>query len=117
MKTAFTAPLAPLLERLYEEPDAESPTTSPAVTELSLEERTRLMQSKTDYLALFRWPRKIGAMAAGTFDRLNAKPSTASAVDHAGWIVRSSLHTIDVTGTLGQVFERAIFGARSFYYL
>jgi predicted O-methyltransferase YrrM len=57
METAFTAlttaPLAPLLERLYEEADAESPATSPAVTELSLEERTRLMQSKTDYLALF----------------------------------------------------------------
>ena len=57
METAFTAlttaPLVPLLERLYEEADAESPATSPAVTELSLEERTRLMQSKTDYLALF----------------------------------------------------------------
>ena len=57
METAFTtlttAPLARLLERLYEEADAESPATSPAVTELSLEERTRLMQSKTDYLALF----------------------------------------------------------------
>ena len=51
--TLTTAPLAPLLERLYEEADAESPATSPAVTELSVEERTRLMQSKTDYLALF----------------------------------------------------------------
>ena len=36
-----TAPLAPLLERLYEEADAESPATSPAVTELSLEEGYR----------------------------------------------------------------------------
>jgi predicted O-methyltransferase YrrM len=57
METAFnpltTAPLAPLLERLYKEADAESPATSPAVTELSVEERTRLMQSKTDYLTLF----------------------------------------------------------------
>jgi hypothetical protein len=38
METAFTAlttaPLVPLLERLYEEADAESPATSPAVTEL-----------------------------------------------------------------------------------
>ena len=38
METAFTAlttaSLAPLLERLYEEADAESPATSPAVTEL-----------------------------------------------------------------------------------
>ena len=57
MKTSFTtlttAALAPLLERLYKEADAQSPATSPAVTELSLEERTRLMQSKTDYVALF----------------------------------------------------------------
>ena len=57
METVFTtlttAPLAPLLERLYKEADAQSPATSPAVTELSIEERTRLMQSKTDYLALF----------------------------------------------------------------
>jgi len=57
METTFTtlttAPLAPLLERLYEEAEAESPATSPAVTELSVEERTHLMQSKTDYLALF----------------------------------------------------------------
>ena len=57
METAFTtlttAPLARLLERLYEEADAESPAISPAVTELSLEERTHLMQSKTDYLTLF----------------------------------------------------------------
>jgi predicted O-methyltransferase YrrM len=57
METTFTtlttAPLAPLLERLYQEADAESPATSPAVTELSIEERTRLMQSKTDYPALF----------------------------------------------------------------
>jgi predicted O-methyltransferase YrrM len=57
METTFTtltvAPLAPLLDRLYEEADAASPATSPAVTELSAEERTRLMKSKTDYLALF----------------------------------------------------------------
>jgi predicted O-methyltransferase YrrM len=57
METTFTtlttAPLAPLLDRLYKEADAASPATSPAVTELSAEERTRLMQSKTDYLALF----------------------------------------------------------------
>src|SRR5262249_44615574 len=57
MEATFTtltpAPVAPLLEHLYQEADAESPATSPAVTELSVEEPTRLMQSKTDYLALF----------------------------------------------------------------
>ena len=50
MTTLTTAPLAPLLDRLFEEADATSPATSPAVADLSAEERTRLMRSKTDYL-------------------------------------------------------------------
>jgi predicted O-methyltransferase YrrM len=50
MTTLTTAPLAPLLDRLFEEADATSPATSPAVADLSAEERARLMRSKTDYL-------------------------------------------------------------------
>ncbi|HUC19227.1 MAG TPA: O-methyltransferase [Acetobacteraceae bacterium] len=42
-------PLAPLLDRLFEEADAASPATSPAMAALSAEERRRLMRSKTDY--------------------------------------------------------------------
>jgi predicted O-methyltransferase YrrM len=53
MTTLTTAPLTPLLTRLFEEADATSPTTSPALAGLSAEERARLMQSKTDYLEFY----------------------------------------------------------------
>ena len=53
MNTLDTAPLAPLLDRLFEEAAAASPATSPAVAALSAEERARLMRSKTDYLDLY----------------------------------------------------------------
>lgn len=50
MTTLTTAPLAPLLDRLFEEAAA---ATSPAVAEFSREERERLMRSKTEYLDLY----------------------------------------------------------------
>jgi predicted O-methyltransferase YrrM len=53
MTTLTTVPLAPLLERLFEEADATSPTTSPAIANLSAEERGRLMRSKTDYVEFY----------------------------------------------------------------
>lgn len=53
MTTLTTAPLAPLLDRLFEEADAASPSTSPVVAALSPEERTRLMHSKTEYLDFY----------------------------------------------------------------
>jgi predicted O-methyltransferase YrrM len=49
MTTLTTTPLAPLLDRLFEAAAAASPLTSPAVADLSPEERSRLMRSKTDY--------------------------------------------------------------------
>jgi predicted O-methyltransferase YrrM len=49
MSTLTTIPLAPLLDRLFEAADAASPTTSPALADLSTAERGRLMRSKTDY--------------------------------------------------------------------
>jgi hypothetical protein len=49
MTTLTNAPVGPLLDRLFEEADAVSPATSPALDALSTEERTRLMRSKTDY--------------------------------------------------------------------
>lgn len=52
MTTLTTAPLAPLLDRLFEDAEA-SWSANPSVvafwSALSAEERTRLMQSKTDY--------------------------------------------------------------------
>jgi predicted O-methyltransferase YrrM len=47
--TLTTTPLAPLLERLFEEADAASPEKSPAAAAV-LADRERLMRSKTDYL-------------------------------------------------------------------
>lgn len=51
MTTLTTAPLAPLLDRLFAA--AASPSTIPALAELSREERDRLMRSKTEYLDLY----------------------------------------------------------------
>ncbi|MER9332152.1 O-methyltransferase [Mesorhizobium sp. M0488] len=50
MNTLTNSPLGPLLARLFEEADA---ATSPATAELSREERTRLLESKTEYVDLY----------------------------------------------------------------
>lgn len=50
MTTLTTAPVAPLIERLYAEAKA---ATSPALEALSGDERQRLMHSKTEYLKLY----------------------------------------------------------------
>lgn len=50
MTTLNTAPLAPLIERLYQQANAAS---SPVFSNFSTEERERLMRSKTDYLELY----------------------------------------------------------------
>jgi predicted O-methyltransferase YrrM len=51
--TLTTAPAAPLLERLFKEADATSPSSVPAFATLSAEDRGRLMRSKTDYLEFY----------------------------------------------------------------
>ncbi|KWU52746.1 MULTISPECIES: O-methyltransferase [Pseudomonas] len=50
MTTLTTAPLAPLIERLYTQANA---ATSPIIDSVPREERDRLMHSKTEYLALY----------------------------------------------------------------
>ncbi len=50
MNTLTTSPLAPLLDRLFEQADAATSTTLEGV---SLEERTRLIHSKTEYLDFY----------------------------------------------------------------
>ncbi|MXN53259.1 O-methyltransferase [Shinella sp. AETb1-6] len=50
MTTLSTAPLAPLLDRLFNEADAAK---SPSLAALSRDERNRLMRSKTEYLHLY----------------------------------------------------------------
>ncbi|WP_024509892.1 O-methyltransferase [Bradyrhizobium sp. ARR65] len=53
MTTLTTAPLGPLLDRLFEEADAASTQIDSAVADLSDQERARLMRSKTDYRDLY----------------------------------------------------------------
>lgn len=53
MNTLTTAPVAPLLERLFTEADAASPMTDPVVAAMSAEDHQRLMRSKTDYLDFY----------------------------------------------------------------
>lgn len=50
MNTLTTAPLAPLIERLYAQANA---ATSPDLASVPEAERNRLMHSKTEYLALY----------------------------------------------------------------
>jgi predicted O-methyltransferase YrrM len=54
MTTLTTAPVKPLLDRLFEQAAAASPEMSPIAASLSVEERGRLMRSKTDYLDFYR---------------------------------------------------------------
>lgn len=53
MTTLTAAPLAPLLNRLFEEADAAEPETVAAFTGLSDEEQARMLRSKTDYGELY----------------------------------------------------------------
>ena len=54
MNTLTTAPLAPLIDRLFAEADSASPAASPIFAEVSAEERARLMRTKTEYLDFYR---------------------------------------------------------------
>ena len=53
MTTLTTAPVAPLLERLFAEADESSPMNSPAMAAFSRDDHWRLMRSKTDYLDFY----------------------------------------------------------------
>ncbi len=53
MNILTSAPVAPLLDRLFAEADASSPMESPAFGSMPNEERYRLMRSKADYRELY----------------------------------------------------------------
>ena len=53
MNTLTSARLAPILARLFELDEASAPLTSPVLIDLSAEERTRRLQSKTEYRDLY----------------------------------------------------------------
>jgi len=53
MTILTSAPVAPLLDRLFAEADALTPLANPAFASVSPEERHRLMSSKTEYRELY----------------------------------------------------------------
>jgi len=53
MTMLVSAPVAPLLDRLFAEADAASPMTDPAFASIPDEERLRLMRSRADYRHLY----------------------------------------------------------------
>ena len=53
MTTLTTTPLAPLLDRLFDEADASWAETEAAVADLSEDARARMMRSKADYRDLY----------------------------------------------------------------
>lgn len=53
MSTLTCAPVAPLIDRLFDEAARASPLDVPAVASLTAGERNRLMRSKTDYLDFY----------------------------------------------------------------
>ncbi|NVD71290.1 O-methyltransferase [Duganella sp. BJB488] len=53
MTTLTTNPVAPLLDRLFDEASKVQISAIPAVAELSKDERDRLMHSKTEYINLY----------------------------------------------------------------
>ncbi|MCW2410387.1 MULTISPECIES: O-methyltransferase [unclassified Sphingobium] len=53
MTTLVSAPVAPLLDRLFAEADAHSPLAHPAFAAMSKDEQQRLMRSKTDYRSFY----------------------------------------------------------------
>ncbi len=53
MNTLTTAPVAPLLDRLFEASEAENPMNDPALSSISIEEQMRLARSKAGYRDLY----------------------------------------------------------------
>src|SRR6202046_1291156 len=54
MNTLTTSPLAPLLDRLFDEADTAWESAKPAIDDISPEERERLKRSKTEYRDFYR---------------------------------------------------------------
>src|SRR5471032_2826532 len=84
MSTLTSAPMAPLIERLYAQANA---ATSPLTNSVSREERDRLMHSKTDYLALYTMLKDLWLPVSrdtGTLLYLLARSTKARAIVEFG---------------------------------
>jgi len=87
MTTLTATPLAPLLDRLFEQAGAASAETHSAVADLSDAERTRLMRSKTDYADLYRRLKNVPLAVSretGTLLYMLARSSKARTVVEFG---------------------------------
>jgi len=78
MTTLTTAPLAPLLERLFEEADAASAETDSALADLSDEEQARLMRSTTGYRDLYGRLKNVPLAVSRETGRLLYMPARSS---------------------------------------
>ena len=65
MNTLTTSPLAPLLDRLFDEADTAWESAKPAIDDISPEERERLKRSKTEYRDFYRDSAKGPGIDAG----------------------------------------------------
>ncbi|HEU0148043.1 MAG TPA: O-methyltransferase [Bradyrhizobium sp.] len=70
MITLTSAPLAPLLDRLFDEAAASRREIGPAFADLSDDEQTRLMQSRTDYRDLYGRLKNVPLPVSRTTGRL-----------------------------------------------
>jgi predicted O-methyltransferase YrrM len=87
MTTLTSAPLAPLLDRLFEQAAAAEPETVSAIADLSDQERARLMQSKTDYHDLYGRLRHVPlavSRATGALLYMLARSSAARSIVEFG---------------------------------
>lgn len=84
MNTLTSAPMTALIERLYTQADA---VTSPALNNVTPEERDRLMRSKTDYLELYGMLKDLWLPVSrdtGTLLYMLARSSKARAIVEFG---------------------------------
>jgi len=87
MTTLTTAPLAPLVDRLFKEAEKVTPSNSPLMASVSPEERARLMRSKTDYVEFYArlkdFPLPV-SRETGTLLYMLARASRARAIVEFG---------------------------------
>lgn len=96
MTTLTTAPLAALIDRLFDEDAAASPSDSPVAAALSPEDLTRLMHSKTDYVHLYQqlkdFPLAVSRETASLLYLLARSSGAGSIVEFGTSIGISTLH-------------------------
>jgi len=105
MTTLTTEPLATLIDRLYTQASA---ATSPALNDVSNEERERLMHSKTEYRELYGMLKDLWLPVSrdtGKLLYMLARSSKAKAIVEFGTSFGlSTLHLAAACGTTAAVY-------------